>query len=109
MAQTLKVLAQSNPSVTTLTDAYTVPAATSVTVSTICVANRTASNADIRISVAIAGAADSDEQYIAYDLQVLKNDIFYATIGLTLAATDVVRVYTDTAGLSFSLFGVEVT
>ena len=31
------------------------------------------------------------------------------TIGMTLAATDVVRVYTDTLGVSFNLFGVELT
>jgi hypothetical protein len=30
-------------------------------------------------------------------------------LGLTLGAGDVVRVYTDTTNVSFSLFGVEVT
>jgi len=109
MAEVIKVLAQSNPAATTLTDIYTVPASTEVTASTIVICNRTSSNKRARVSVAIAGASDSLEQYIYYDVLVLKNDSIFATIGITLAATDVVRVYTDAVGLSFSLFGVEVT
>jgi hypothetical protein len=61
------------------------------------------------VSVAPGGAGDSLEQYIYYDVKVLKNDSVFATIGLTLAATDVVRVYASAVGLSFSLFGTEVS
>lgn len=58
MANTYKVLSQTNPSATTLTDSYTVPAATQAIVSSISVANRSAISTSFRISVAIAGAAD---------------------------------------------------
>ena len=109
MAEAIKVLGQANPAVTTLTDLYAVPALTETVVSTLTAANRTNSNARIRVSVAIAGATDSDEQYILYDVLVLKKDFLFATVGLTLAAADVVRVETDTAGISFNLFGTEVT
>lgn len=109
MSETLKVLGQSNPSATTLTTLYTVAASTSVTVSTLAICNRTGATRTVRVSVAIAGASDSPEQYILYDFKILKNDSVFLTIGLTLAATDVVRVYTDDAGVSFSLFGVEVS
>ena len=109
MAEVLKVLGQSNPAATTLTALYTVPGATQATVSTLCIANRTTSSVKVRVSVAIAGAGDSLEQYIYYDTLVAKNDSTFATLGITLAATDVVRVYTDTLGVSFNLFGVEVS
>lgn len=109
MAETLKVLGQANPAATTLTDMYTVPASTSTVVSTLQIANRTNGNIRVRVSVAIAGAADSLEQYIIYDQLVLKQDTITLTIGMTLATTDVVRVYTDTLGASFNLFGTEVT
>lgn len=108
MSETLKVLGQSNPSATTLTDLYTVPSATSVVGSTLCVCNRTSTKREFRVSVAIAGASDSLEQYIFYDAPIIANDSVFVTIGITLAATDVVRVYTDAVGLSFSLFGTEV-
>ena len=109
MAEVLKVLGQANPAATTLTALYTVPAATSVTASTLVICNRTAGTLLARVAVAVAGAGDSLEQYIFYDVKILKNDSVFATIGLTLAATDVVRVYTDGVGLSFSLYGVEVS
>jgi hypothetical protein len=106
--ETAKVLAQANPAATTLTAMYTVPASTATVVSTLVVANRSTSNIRVRVSVAVAGAADSNEQYILYDALVLKQDSNFYTLGITLAATDVVRVYTDAAEASFSLFGVEV-
>ena len=109
MAEVIKVLGQVDAPATSLTALYTVPASTETVASTLMIANRTASNRRIRVSVAVAGAADSDEQYILYDVLVSKQDFISATIGLTLAATDVVRVYADGADVSFSLFGTEVS
>jgi hypothetical protein len=80
-----------------------------VVASTLVICNRGSSVVEVRVSVAVGGAADSLEQYIYYDHRVTGNDSVFATIGLTLAATDVVRVWTDTAAVSFSLFGTEVT
>jgi len=109
MAEASKVLGQLNPAATTLTALYTVPGSTQAVTSTLAIANRTSSTVVVRVSVAIGGAVDSLEQYILYDVSIPKNGYAFLTIGLTLAATDVVRVYTDTAGVSFNLFGVEVS
>lgn len=109
MPQALKVLGQSKPSATTLTDLYTVPALTSSTCSTITVCNQSSVATAFRISVAPAGAADTASQYIYYDIAIGGNDTFAATLGITLATTDVVRVYNTLATCSFSLFGVETT
>lgn len=106
---TQKVLGQLKPSATTLTALYTVPAATSTTVSTITVCNQSATPTSFRISVAPAGAGDTSSQYLWYDIAIAGNDTFAATIGITLATTDVVRAYATLATLSFSLFGVETT
>ena len=109
MTDTFKVLAQSNPSADTLTDIYTVPASTSTTVSSIIVSNRSGSASTFRISVAVGGAADSNEQYTHYDVAITGNNTYIATIGMTLATTDIIRVYAGDATLSFNIFGVEVT
>jgi len=109
MTDTFKVLAQSDPSADTLTDIYTVPASTSTTVSSIIVSNRSASATTFRISVAVGGAVNSNEQYIHYGVAITGNNTYIATIGMTLAATDVIRVYAEDATLSFNIFGVEVT
>jgi hypothetical protein len=106
--ETYKVIAQSNPAATTLTDIYTVPALTEAVISSILVANRNSANRSFRISIAVAGAADSDEQYIAYDEVISGNAVYEFTIGATLGAGDVVRVYVSAADLSFNAFGTEI-
>jgi hypothetical protein len=109
MPEAIKVLGQSNPAATTLTALYTVPASTEAVASTLVICNRTSGTLSARVSVAPAGAADALEHYLYYDIKILKNDSTFATIGITLAATDVVRVYASAVGLSFSLFGTEVS
>ena len=107
--ETRKVLFQSNPNAATLTDAYTVPASTQVVGSTINVCNRSAVATTFRISIGVAGAADDNKQYLEYDAAIVGNDSIAITIGFTLGATDVVRVYATLATLSFTGFGVELT
>lgn len=107
MATTLKVLWQSNPSATTLTTLYTVPANTSTVVSSLVVCNRSITETSFRVAVRIAWANISDEHYLYYNVTIAGNDTFIATIGLSLATTDVVSVYATDATLSFSLFGQE--
>lgn len=104
---TYKVLAQSAPSATTATTLYTAAAAT--VVSTIVVANRAASPATYRIAVRPAGASLANEHYIAYDVTVGASDSTTLTLGITLAATDVITVYASTANLSFNAFGSEIS
>lgn len=107
MATTLKVLGQSNPSATTQTTIYTVPASTSTVVSTITACNRSATATTIRIAIQPAGAGIANQHYIYYDLPLPGNDTFAATLGISLATTDVVSVYTNDATVSFNLFGQE--
>ena len=109
MAITYKVLGQSNPSANTNTDLYTVPANTSAVCSTIVICNQAASAATFRIAVRPAGAAIATSQYISYDSNLNANDSITMTIGITLAATDVVTVRANTTTVSFSLFGSQLT
>lgn len=109
MPEVAKVLGQSAPAATTLTDIYTVPASTSAVVSTVVVCNRSATGTSFRISVAPAGAADTVAHYQYYDLTIAGNDTFNATLGITLATTDKIRVYATLATLSFTVYGVQLT
>ena len=109
MAETPKVLAQLAPAATTRTALYTVPSSTNTVTSTLFVCNRNSSNIKFSVAVAVANAADDPKQYLYYDLTLTKNDTFGATVGLTLAASDVVYVYSDTSNVAFTLMGVEVT
>lgn len=106
MATTYKVLGQVNPAATTATDVYT--AANPAVISTIAVCNQAASGATFRIAVRPAGAALAAKHYIAYDTAVTANNSTMLTLGVTLAATDVLTVYASTATLSFNVFGSEI-
>jgi hypothetical protein len=108
MAATYKVLGQLAPSATTNTDLYTVGAGKSAVVSTITVCNRAASSATFRIAIRTGGAAISNEDYISYDSTVAANDTTALTLGITLAATDVLTVYASSATVSFNAFGSEI-
>lgn len=108
MATTYKVLGQSNPAATTATTLYTVPAATQAVVSTIVIANLTATAATFRIAIRVAGAALANSQYVAYDVTVGASDSTALTLGVTLNATDVITVYASTANLTFTAFGSEI-
>jgi glucose-6-phosphate dehydrogenase assembly protein OpcA len=109
LATAYKVLGQVAPSATTATTLYTVPAATETVISTIVVANRSASNATYRIAVRPNGAALANQHYLAFNVTVGASDSTTLTLGITLDASDVLEVYASTADLSFNAFGSEIT
>tara|TARA_R110000868_G_scaffold59483_2_gene182507 strand:+ start:1683 stop:2009 length:327 start_codon:yes stop_codon:yes gene_type:complete len=106
---TFKCLDQSVPAAGTLTDLYAVPASTSSVISTIKVCNQGSVATTFRISIAIAGAADTAAQYIYYDLPIYPKDTYSATEGWTLATTDVIRASSANGLCSFNIFGLEIT
>jgi hypothetical protein len=108
MATTYKVLGQVEPSATTATTLYTVPASTQTVVSTITVCNQAAAAATYRIAVRPAGATLADQHYIVFGATVPASDSTFITVGLTLAATDVVTVYASSATVSFNAYGSEI-
>ncbi len=110
MAETYKVLGQVNPAATTLTALYTVPALTQAIVSTITIVNRSATATTFRLAVAVAGAADSLMQYCGgYDTPIDGNAALSLTLGMTLGAGDVIRVYATLGTLTFNAFGEELS
>lgn len=109
MPNVYKVLAQSNPSATTATTLYTVPASTSAVISTITVCNQAASAGSFRIAVRPAGTALAAQHYVAYDVAIAANDTTALTLGLTLATTDVVTIYASSATMSFNAYGSEIS
>lgn len=108
MATTYKVLAQVNPSATTATTAYTVPSSTQTVISTITVANISASAVTYRIAVRPDAETLANKHYLAYDVALAANDTTALTLGITLDASDVITVYGSTANLVFNVFGSEI-
>ena len=108
MPTTHKVLGQVAPTAATATTLYTVPAATQAVCSTLAICNRDIATT-YRVSVRPAGAAQDVKHYLVYDAVIAANDTIMLTIGITLAATDVVGVYAGTSAVTFALFGAEIS
>ena len=107
-----KILGQSNPAATTVTTLYTVAASKEAVISTISVANTTATAATFRLILqpsADVSATILTKQYLAYDITVGASDSTVITIGLTMATGDAIKVYGSTATLAFQAFGDEAT
>jgi hypothetical protein len=107
-----KILGQSNPSATTVTTLYTVPASKEAVISTISVANLAGSSATFRLILqtsAEVSATILNKQYVGYDITVGAADTTIITVGLTLATGDAIKVYASTANVAFQAFGDEAT
>lgn len=103
-----KVLGQLHPAAATPGTLYTVPAGRQAICSSLIIANVASANTTFRVAIRVAGEATANKQYMYFDVTIAGNDTFIATIGVTLAATDVVTVQSASGNLTFQLFGQEV-
>jgi hypothetical protein len=110
MATSYKTLGQVDLTTTSLTDLVTVGAGKEVIISTIVIANRTASADSFRIAIRTDGDAISNKHYVAFDVGIAANDSTTLTLGISMVATDVLTVKATTADvLSINVFGAEIT
>lgn len=108
MAQTIKILGQGSPAVTTLTDMYAVPAGKQSVISSITVCNTSAVNTDsFRIAIVPSASVDNIRHYAYRDVSIAAKETFVSTIGITLDQTDVVRAYSVSGSCAFTVFGSE--
>ena len=109
MATLHKVLGQALPNGSSV-NLYTVGSGKEAVVSTLHVANVTGSATTFTIWVRPAGATATDAMKIAHAVPLTANQFLPITIGITLAATDVVTVASSvSASIAFSLFGAEIS
>ena len=98
------VVKQSAPG-TTDADLYEVPTANEAVLSTIAVANTTTSAVTYRIFVRIGGAAAAQgSNSLVYDSTVTANNTSFLTVGVALAAGDIVTVRASAADVVFTAF-----
>lgn len=109
MAETIKILGQAAPNATSETELYLVTSGKSASISSIVVCNRGSASGTFRVSVSVAGATTTNKDYLYYDQYIDANSTYIATVGITLASTDKVRVYASSANFSFNIFGIEVS
>lgn len=105
-----KILGQYASSGTTANDVYAVSSGKQGIVSTITVCNTTASA--LTFSIAVRPSADSAvaaKHYITNTAPIPAYSTISYTLGITMSAGDKVNVAASATGVSFSLFGTEVS
>jgi len=108
MPTVYKVLGQVNPTGNTATTLYTTPPSTSTVCSTLSICS-TGTSTTYRIAIRPGGATLANSHYIAYDAAIESFSSTLLTLGITLAASDVVTVYAGNANVAFGLFGSEIS
>jgi len=107
MATVSKILGQSKPAATNVTDLYTVPANTQAEANLfICNQNSSASD-KYRVALRLGGEALDVKQYIAYDNEIQSGSTIIFS-GLALNGGDVVTIRSLNGDVSFNLVGLEV-
>jgi hypothetical protein len=112
MAQTYKRLGAINPSANTQTNVYVVPAATEAVISTITVCNQTATNSSFSIAVMDSSefnASAPAHSFIIRGAVVPAADTLVLTMGLTVNTGAVLAANTNSANISFGVFGSEIS
>lgn len=110
---TYKILGQVNPSANTQSNVYVVPAATEAVVNSITVANQGTSNVSYSVivmpSAEFATPASNGKYFLIRGSSMPGGDTATLTLSLTLPAGAVLAANTNSADLSFSAFGVEIS
>jgi hypothetical protein len=113
MPNTYKILGQVNPSANTQSNVYVVPAATEAVVNSLTIANQGISNVSYSVIVMptaeFASPASNGKYFLIRGSSMPGGDTATLTLSLTLPAGAVLAANTNSADLSFSAFGVEIS
>jgi hypothetical protein len=107
MPTTYKVLGQSYPTAANNTTLYT--AANPAVVSTINICNQAINIDTVSVAIRQAGASLTASQYILFQEVMAPQSALSLTLGITLAATDVITINSTNGTSSFSAFGSEIS
>ena len=99
------ILAQFDAAIATSENLYVCPRQTLIDDIVVTFCNCGAAADAVRLSIAKAGVALSNEQYLYYDYALAANDTFMSSIGVVLRAGDIMRCYSTTGNTTFTVTG----
>lgn len=100
---------QGTASTGTYATLYTTPAATEAVISSIVITNQASSSVTVRIGMDTTAGTPGASEWLVYDAVVAGNDTVALTLGVTMPASQFIRVSSSANTCNFSAFLSELT
>jgi hypothetical protein len=100
---------QGTASTGTYATLYTTPAATEAVISSIVITNQASSSVTVRIGMDTTAGTPGASEWLVYDAVVAGNDTVALTLGITMPASQFIRVSSSANTCNFSAFLSELT
>lgn len=100
---------QGTASTGTYATLYTTPSATEAVISSIVITNQASSSVTVRIGMDTTAGTPGASEWLVYDAVVAGNDTIALTLGITMPASQFIRVSSSANTCNFSAFYSELT
>lgn len=100
---------QGTASTSTYSILYSVPAGKSAVISTISIANTAATDTNYRIAIVDTDVTPTATDWLVYDSVVSANDSTFLSIGITLTATQKLKISSSANTTTFMCFISEIS
>lgn len=100
---------QGTASTGTYATLYQTPAATEAVISSLVITNQASSDVTVRIGLDTTAGTPGASEWLVYDAVVAGNDTVALTLGITLPASNFIRVSSSANTCNFSAFLSEIS
>jgi hypothetical protein len=100
---------QGTASTGTYATLYTTPAATQAVISSLVITNQASSDVTVRIGLDTTAGTPGNSEWLVYDAVVAGNDTVALTLGVTMPASNFIRVSSSANTCNFTAFLSEIS
>jgi hypothetical protein len=100
---------QGTASTGTFATLYETPAATEAVISSLVITNQSSSALTVRVGMDTAAGTPGASEFLVYDAAVAGNDTVALTLGITMPASNFIRVASSASTCNFTAFLSEIS
>jgi hypothetical protein len=88
---------------------YTTPAATEAVISSLVITNQSSSAITVRVGMDTTAGTPGASEFLVYDAAIAGNDTVALTLGITMPASNFIRVASSSSSCNFTAFLSEIS
>jgi hypothetical protein len=100
---------QGTASTGTYATLYTTPSATEAVISSLVITNQSSSALTVRVGMDTTAGTPAASEFLIYDAAVAGNDTVALTLGITMPASNFIRVASSASTCNFTAFLSEIS